>query len=58
MIYHERIKGLTQKSTAEKITALANSLEQQGYEIISITQYSDSNSIGRNKAATIYYKDR
>ena len=26
--------------------------------IISIVQYADSNSLGRNKAGTIYYKEK
>ena len=57
MIYFERVKGLTQESTANKVTNEANRLENNGYTIISITQYADANSIGRNKAATIYYRD-
>lgn len=57
MIYFERIKGLTQESTAKKVTAEANRLEGKGYQVVSITQYADSASIGRNKAATIYYRD-
>ncbi|WKX02357.1 hypothetical protein [Candidatus Mycoplasma mahonii] len=56
MIYFERIKGLTQESIAVKATKMANKFEQMGYQIVSITQYADSNSIGRNKACTIYYK--
>ena len=56
MVQYIRIKGLTQESIAQKMAEQATKLLQSGFEIISITQYSDSNSIGRNKAGTIYYK--
>ena len=56
MVQFVRIKGLTQQSIAEKMAEKATELINAGYEIISITQYSDSNSIGRNKAGTIYFK--
>lgn len=56
MVQFKRIKGLTQESIAQKMAEEATKLIQAGFEVISITQYSDSNSIGRNKAGTIYYK--
>ncbi len=56
MIKFERIKGLTQQSVAEKVAAMATKIESKGHTIVSITQYADAGSIGRNKAATIYYK--
>ena len=56
MIKFVRVKGLTQSSIAEKAAKEATRLEAEGFTIVSITQYSDSNSIGRNKAGTIYYK--
>lgn len=56
MVQFSRIKGLTQQSVAEKMAAEATKLINAGFEIISMTQYADSQSIGRNKAGTIYYK--
>ena len=56
MVEFVRIKGLTQKAIATKMAAKASELIKSGFEIISMTQYSDSNSIGRNKAGTIFYK--
>ena len=55
MVEFTRIKGLTQESIANKMAKEASKLMKAGYTIISITQYSDSGSIGRNKAGTIYY---
>ena len=56
MVKFTRIKGLTQESVAQKTADEATRLIGEGFEIISITQYADAGSIGRNKAATIYYK--
>ncbi len=56
MVKFTRIKGLTQESVAQKTATEATRLINKGFEIISITQYADTGSIGRNKAATIYYK--
>ena len=55
MVEFVRIKGLTQNGIATKAAAKASELVAAGYKIISITQYADAESIGRNKAATIYY---
>jgi len=55
MVEFVRIKGLTQNGIATKAAAKATELVAAGYKIISITQYADAESIGRNKAATIYY---
>ena len=55
MVDFIRIKGLTQKSVATKMATTATELLNKGYTIISMTQYADSESIGRNKAGTIYY---
>jgi len=55
MVEFIRIKGLTQNSVASKTAAKASELLAAGYTIVSITQYADAESIGRNKAATIYY---
>ncbi len=56
MVKFTRIKGMTQESVAQTTATEATRLIKEGFEIISITQYADANSIGRNKAATIYYK--
>ena len=55
MVKFERIKGLSQNAVAEKVANKASKLINNGHKIISITQYADAGSIGRNKAATIYY---
>jgi len=55
MVEFVRIKGLTQNGVATKTAAKATELIAAGYTIISITQYADAESIGRNKTATIYY---
>ncbi|MCK5806918.1 MAG: hypothetical protein KAG91_00810 [Mycoplasmataceae bacterium] len=57
MVKYERIKGLTQEAVARKVAQRATDLMNGGHNIISITQYADSASIGRNKAATIYYTE-
>ncbi|CAM9128702.1 hypothetical protein MYMA111404_02655 [Mycoplasma marinum] len=56
MVKFSRIKGISQESVATKTAVEASRLIEEGFEIISITQYADANSLGRNKAATIYYK--
>ncbi len=58
MVKFTRIKGMTQESVAQKTADEATRLITEGFEIISITQYADAASIGRNKAATIYYKEK
>ena len=57
MVKFERIKGISQESVARKVANRATDLMNNGHNIISITQYADSTSIGRNKAATIYYTE-
>lgn len=55
MVQYLRIKGITQEAIAGKIAEASTKLLAKGHTIISITQYADSASIGRNKAGTIYY---
>ena len=54
-VYYKRLKGLRQATIAGRVANKTSRLLNEGCKIISVTQYAHAFSIGRKKAATIYY---
>ena len=54
-VYYKRVKGIRQETVANRVANKTSVLLNEGCKIVSVTQFAHAFSIGRNKAATIYY---